>query len=80
MLTYMQQSRPLTRPPPIDPLLTVVVGKHDLTLETHSVQDLEALSNVALLWDVRDAMVDGSLICFSQCVLVFLFGSATGMI
>lgn len=35
-------------------LPTVEIGKRDLSLEAHSVQDLEAVADVPLLWDVRD--------------------------
>ena len=34
-------------------LPTVVIGKRDLSLEAHSVQDLEALADARLLWDLR---------------------------
>lgn len=40
--------------PPLLPLPTVVIGKRDISMEAHSVQDLEALSDAVLLWDVRD--------------------------
>ena len=36
------------------PLPTVEIGERDLALEARSVQDLEALGDVALLWDIRD--------------------------
>ena len=32
----------------------MVIGKRDLSMEANSVQDLEALSDALLLWDVRD--------------------------
>ena len=31
----------------------VAIGKHDLSFESHSIQDLDALGDVELLWDVR---------------------------
>ena len=31
----------------------VAIGKHDLSFESHSIQDLDALADVELLWDVR---------------------------
>ena len=34
-------------------LPTVAIGKHDLTFESHSIQDLDALPDVELLSDVR---------------------------
>ena len=34
-------------------LPTVAIGKHDLSFESHSIQDLAALADVKLLWDVR---------------------------
>ena len=34
-------------------LPTVAIGKHDLSFESHSTQDLDALADVELLWDVR---------------------------
>ena len=34
-------------------LPTVAIGKHDLSFESHSIQDLNTLANVELLWDVR---------------------------
>ena len=34
-------------------LPTVTIGKHDLSFESHSIQDLDALADVELLWDVR---------------------------
>ena len=36
------------------PLPMVVIGKRDISMEAHSVQDLEALPDAVLLWDVRD--------------------------
>ena len=36
----------------ITKLPTVVIGKHDLSFESHSIQDLDALADVELLWDV----------------------------
>ena len=38
---------------PIAKLPMVAIGKHDLSLESHSIQDLDALADVELLWDVR---------------------------
>ena len=34
-------------------LPTVAIGKHDLSFESHSIQDLDVLADVELLWDVR---------------------------
>ena len=34
-------------------LPTVAIGKHDLSFEAHSIQDLDALADAELLWDVR---------------------------
>ena len=36
-------------------LPTVAIGKHDLSFESHSIQDLDALADASaeLLWDVR---------------------------
>ena len=34
-------------------LPTVAFGKHYMSLESHSIQDLDALAAVELLWDVR---------------------------
>ena len=34
-------------------LPTVAIGKHDLSFESHSIQDLDVLADVVLLWDVR---------------------------
>ena len=31
----------------------VAIGKHDLLFESHSIQDLDALADAELLWDVR---------------------------
>ena len=39
--------------PSIAKLPTVAIGKHDLSFESHSIQDLDALADVELLWDVR---------------------------
>ena len=38
----------------IPKLPTVAIGKHDLSFESHSIQDLGALADAELLWDVRD--------------------------
>ena len=37
----------------IPKLPTVAIGKHDLPFESHSIQDLDALADAELLWDVR---------------------------
>ena len=42
-----------TSPPP-PRLPTIEVGNRDVSLEAHSIQDLEELADVAILWDVRD--------------------------
>ena len=42
------------KPPDLPPLPTVVIGKRDLSLGAHSVQDLGALADAVLLWDIRD--------------------------
>ena len=34
-------------------LPTVAIGKHDLSFESHSIQDVDALADAELLWDVR---------------------------
>ena len=34
-------------------LPTVAIGKHDLSFESHSIQDYDVLGYVELLWDVR---------------------------
>ena len=34
-------------------LPTVAIGKHDLSFESHSIQDLDALADAELLWDVQ---------------------------
>ena len=46
---------PVTTPAatPIAKLPTVAIGKHDLSFESHSIQDLDALADAELLWDVR---------------------------
>ena len=31
-----------------------IIGKHDMALEAHSIQDVEALADAEMLWDVRD--------------------------
>ena len=33
-------------------LPTVAIGKHDLSFESHSIQDLDTLLDAELLWDV----------------------------
>ena len=40
--------------PAVPRLPTIEVGKRDVSLEAHSIQDLEELADVAMLWDVRD--------------------------
>ena len=40
--------------PTIPRLPTIEVGNRDVSLEAHSIQDLEELADVAMLWDVRD--------------------------
>ena len=45
---------PPSAQPAVPPLPTVEIGDRDLTLEARSVQDLEALADVALLWGIRD--------------------------
>ena len=40
--------------PAIPRLPTIEVGNRDVSLEAHSIQDLEELADVAMLWDVRD--------------------------
>ena len=40
--------------PAIPRLPTIEVGKRDVSLEAHSIQDLEELADVAMLWDIRD--------------------------
>ena len=34
-------------------LPTVAMGKHDLSFESHSIQDLDSLVDAELIWDVR---------------------------
>ena len=34
-------------------LPTVAIGKHDLSFESNSIQDLNALADAELLWDVQ---------------------------
>ena len=48
-------SKPAATPAatPITKLPTVAIDKHDLSFESHSIQDLDALADVELLWDVR---------------------------
>ena len=31
----------------------MIIGKHDLSFESHNIQDLDALADVELLWGVR---------------------------
>ena len=51
----LDDKTPITTPAAtaIAKLPTVVIGKHDLSFESHSIQDLNALADVELLWDVR---------------------------
>ena len=37
---------------PISKLPMVPIGKHDLSFESHRIQDLDALADAELLWDV----------------------------
>ena len=37
----------------IDKLPMVAIGKHNLLFESHSIQDLDALADSELLWDVQ---------------------------
>ena len=39
-------------------LPTVVIGNHDLSLESHNAQDLEAHAD--LLWNIRSGASEGS--------------------
>ena len=51
----LDDKTPVTTPAAtsIAKLPTVAIGKHDLSFESHSIQDLDALADVELLWDVR---------------------------
>ena len=51
----MPAATPATMPAarPIAKLPMVATGKHDLSFESHSIQDIDALADVELLWDVR---------------------------
>ena len=40
--------------PAIPRLPTIEVGNRDVSPQAHSIQDLEELADVAMLWDVRD--------------------------
>ena len=61
----LDDKAPVTTPPatpaatptatPIAKLPTIGIGKHELSFESHSIQDLNALADVKLLWDVRGA-------------------------
>ena len=42
-----------TTPTAMPPI--VAIGRHDLSFETHSIQDLEALADTELLRDIRTA-------------------------
>ena len=46
----LDDKAPITTP--IAKLPTVAIAKHDLSFESHSIQDLDALEDVELLWDV----------------------------
>ena len=43
---------------PITKLPTMAIGKHNLSFESHSMQDLDALPDVELLWDVRGQLAE----------------------
>ena len=45
----------------ITTLPLVAIGRHDLPLEAHSTQDLEALADTELLRDIRTASVHGAM-------------------
>ena len=51
----LDDTTPVTTPAAtsIAKLPTVAIGKHDLSFESHSIQNLDALADVELLWDVR---------------------------
>ena len=40
--------------PAVPRLPTIEVGNRDVSLEDHSIQDLEELADVSMLWDVRE--------------------------
>ena len=43
--------------PVIPRLPTIEIGKRDVSLEAHRIQDLEELADVAMLWDIRDRAI-----------------------
>ena len=51
----LDDKAPVTTPAAtsIAKLPMVAIGKHDLSFESHSIQDLDVLADVELLWDVR---------------------------
>ena len=63
-------------------LPTVVIGNQDVSMEAHSVQDLEALSGAVLLWDIRDGATAekarGRLASEVFCVLCSVFALVHG--
>ena len=60
----LDDKAPVTTPaaPPaatsIPKLPTVAIGKHDLSFESYSIQDLGALADAKLIWDVRGEGAD----------------------
>ena len=38
---------------PIAKLPTVAIGKHNLSFESHSIQDLDKLADIELLWNIQ---------------------------
>ena len=38
----------------------MAIGRHDLSFEAHSIQDLEALADTELLWGIQTACVHGA--------------------
>ena len=53
---------------PATALLIVAIGRHDLSFEAHSIQDLEALADTESLRDIRTASVHGT--AAERCELV----------
>ena len=51
----LDDKTPLTTPEvtSIAKLPMVAIGKHDLSFESYSIQYLDALADVGLLWDVQ---------------------------
>ena len=51
----LDDKTPVTTPAAtsIAKLPTVAIGKHDLLFESHSIQVLDTLADVELLWNVR---------------------------